>query len=73
MPVREDKLQRDFSAAEFARLTPRQRMGKCRSMAAEAQEPATQGSDELRAAYTHLAEQWLVLADAIAHEAAHKA
>jgi hypothetical protein len=56
----------NLDAAEFMRLSPYQRVAKCRVMAAEAERLAAAASDEMRASYVELATKWSELADEMA-------
>lgn len=55
-----------LDAAEFMRLSPTQRVAKCRAMAAEAERLAASARGEMRASYSTLATQWSELADEMA-------
>ena len=55
-----------LDAAEFIRLSPIQRVAKCRAMAAEAERLAADARGEMRASYSTLATQWSQLADEMA-------
>jgi hypothetical protein len=62
----------NFRAAEFARLSPRERVELCRQMASEASSLAENASAKVRTAYLELARQWLALAAEIEQEHARR-
>jgi len=59
-----------FTAEEFLRLTPEERVQKCRAMAAQAEKLAASGPSKMKTACLDLAKQWATLADEIASELA---
>jgi hypothetical protein len=52
----------DLNAQEWARLPPRQRVERCRLLAAEAQELSVTAPESMREAYLMIARNWLQLA-----------
>ena len=52
-----------LDAAEFLSLSRKQRIVRCREMAAEAKKMAAGKSNELRSCYVGLAEKWSELAN----------
>jgi hypothetical protein len=54
-----------FKAEEWNRLTPAERVQRCRLMAAETRALATVASSDLRLHYSNLTEEWLQLAQEI--------
>ena len=57
-----------FSASEFLRLSPAEQIKVCNRLEQEAVELSVAGKAELRLAYSDLAKQWALLAEAIAKE-----
>jgi len=55
--------RQDFSSSEFLSLTPEDRIGRCRAMAAESQSLAASAIGDVRDAYLDLAAKWTALAD----------
>jgi hypothetical protein len=53
----------EFSPDEFWAATPKERIVKCREMAAQAERLAASASTEARKGYVELAAQWRALAD----------
>ena len=62
----EPTMSPSLDAAEFIRLSPPERVAKCRAMAAEAERLAAAARGEMRSSYTTLATQWSELADEMA-------
>ena len=58
-----------FNAKEWDRLTPAQKVRRCKVMAAEAQTLAESAPPKIREDYLRLATQWLTLAQDIALQA----
>lgn len=61
-------MEPNFTADDFNRLSPRERVRWCRQMAAEAARLAEQTGERVRNAYGELAKQWNALADEIERE-----
>jgi hypothetical protein len=61
-------MQQELPVRDFAELSPPDRIQLCREMADDAMEHAKRATPNLRAAFTVIAIQWLVLADDIARE-----
>ena len=66
------RMEPNFKADDFSRLTPSERVRWCRQMAAEADSLAEAASPRVRSAYLELARQWTALADEIDRELARK-
>jgi len=52
----------EFNAEEWARLTPAERVYRCRSWAAEATARADKAPPDLKRIYRSMADQWTTLA-----------
>jgi len=57
-----------FTAEEWEKLSPKERIKRCRLLADEAEKLAASAAPSLRTAYTDLARQWRTLADEMAQE-----
>ena len=57
----------DQFSDEFSKLPPKERIKRCRALAAEAKEAAIGAAPNLRATFLDLAEQWSKLADELEH------
>ena len=57
-----------FTADEWEKLSPPERIRRCRLLADEAEKLAAAAAPALRAAYADLAQQWRTLANEMAQE-----
>ena len=57
-----------FTADEWEKLSPPERIKRCRLLAEEAEKLAASATPSLRAAYADLARQWLTLANEMTQE-----
>jgi len=64
----EKKMEPNFKASEFLKMSPAERVKWCRSMAQEAEDLASKAGPQLRTVYKDLAKQWTLLAEEIARE-----
>ena len=58
-------MEHRFKADEWERLTPAERVRRCRAIAAQAREIAATAPSTMRDSYLRLAESWALLADEI--------
>ena len=61
--TKDERMSPELDAAEFSRLSYRERIAKCREMAAEAERLAAGARGEVRASYFELSGKWTDLAN----------
>jgi hypothetical protein len=64
--TKDAKMVPELDTAGFLSLSPKQRVARCREMAAEAEQLAAGKTGEVRASYLDLATKWSELADEMA-------